>query len=58
MKLSKVKKRKRQQHAKDLARKYGTQKTCPRCGADIEDGGHYMPPSLGEPGRWVCDYVG
>ncbi len=25
---------------------------CPNCG---QPGPHFMPPSLGEPGMWMCD---
>lgn len=29
---------------------------CGHCGALLAaQDGHYMPPSMGEPGRWVCD---
>jgi len=54
MKIPKHKKEDRKEEAKRLRRKYGMQSICPNCKEDNEDGGHYVPPSLGEKGRWIC----
>lgn len=27
---------------------------CPNCG---QPGPHFMPPSFGEPGMWICDQL-
>ena len=28
---------------------------CMNCGKDISKGGHFAPPSMGEPGFFICD---
>ena len=44
-------KRKNQRKARAIPRTF----TCPNCGAELREGdGHFMPPSLGEPGMWCC----
>lgn len=47
MKISR--KRKQQRKAFALPR---PPRKCPNCG---QSGPHFMPPSLGEPGMWMCE---
>lgn len=37
------------------ARREKSERECPNCGRTLKDGeGHYVPPSLGEEGFYVC----
>lgn len=49
MKISR--KRKQQRLSFALPR---PKRPCPNCG---QPGPHFMPPSLGEPGMWMCDQL-
>ena len=44
-------KRKNKRRAMAIPRTF----SCPNCGAVLREGqGHFMPPSLGERGEWMC----
>lgn len=32
-------------------------KRCPSCKRDISKGGHFVPPSIGDPGFFACDSI-
>jgi predicted RNA-binding Zn-ribbon protein involved in translation (DUF1610 family) len=34
-------------------------RTCPNCGEKLigNDTGHFVPPSLGEEGFWICEAI-
>jgi hypothetical protein len=53
MKLNKRKKQKR--FALPPMKKPGPPSYCPNCGEELTRVGHFVPPSLGERGFFICD---